>query len=198
MQFLSTYCLTCILLIYDVSYFDTSRKTDREPQIHFVFIFRILSSSFIDKSNIETLIEGLTRKDYCECLEYVFPVGLSSKLSFVVKAKDGSIIGASINYSADTQYSYTLNSKLTIVDTFFAFLEVPIKKKLLKEYKKIFYSFIVGTKETLSPQENVMVVHFMEQQIIRLAKRKNFEGVLTSNQTPITEVCSNYMKKLYT
>lgn len=47
---------------------------------------------------------------------------------------------------------------------------------------------MMGTVEDLNAQENVAVINFMEDQVLSLAKRKNFAGIFTTNTNPLTQV----------
>lgn len=148
-----------------------------------------MTASFLNKSNLETLIEGITTEDFHEYLDYLWPSVLESGLSFVVKSKDGSIIAALFSCDAKTNFDYTLYSPFAIIDEFFVLLEKSAKNKLFKNYTRICYAYMLGTVESLTPQENVLVVHFIEQEIIKLARAKNYEGILTMNQSSLTLVC---------
>jgi hypothetical protein len=53
---------------------------------------------------------------------------------------------------------------------------------------KILHSFMMGTHSTLSPKENVAVMQFMEDEVLRLATERHFEGIFTTNTSPLTQV----------
>lgn len=46
----------------------------------------------------------------------------------------------------------------------------------------------MGTCAELDAKENVAVVQFMEKEILRIAKEKQFSGVLSTNTNPLTQV----------
>lgn len=46
---------------------------------------------------------------------------------------------------------------------------------------------MMGTRQDLSPQENVKVMTFMENEVIRVAKLKNCFGILTTNTNALTQ-----------
>lgn len=46
---------------------------------------------------------------------------------------------------------------------------------------------MMGTSKELNSQENIQVVTFMENQIIKLAKHKNFTAIVTTNTNPLTQ-----------
>lgn len=45
----------------------------------------------------------------------------------------------------------------------------------------------MGTVESLSPQENVVAMTFMENEVIRMAKERNCCGILSTNLNPLTQ-----------
>lgn len=46
---------------------------------------------------------------------------------------------------------------------------------------------MMGTHESLSAQENVVAMTFMEVEVIRLAKQKSCCGILTTNTNALTQ-----------
>lgn len=46
---------------------------------------------------------------------------------------------------------------------------------------------MMGTHESLSPQENIAVMTFMETEVIRIADAKNCAGILTTNTNALTQ-----------
>lgn len=49
---------------------------------------------------------------------------------------------------------------------------------------------MMGTHANLSPQENIACMHFMESEVLKVAKDKQFAGILTTNTSPLTQVKS--------
>lgn len=45
---------------------------------------------------------------------------------------------------------------------------------------------MLGTAENLKAKDNIAIIAFMETEIIRMAKEKGFEGILTTNTNPLT------------
>jgi hypothetical protein len=48
---------------------------------------------------------------------------------------------------------------------------------------------MMATNPSLSYQQNVEVMHFMEAEVLRLAESKGFAGIFTTNTSPLTQVC---------
>lgn len=53
---------------------------------------------------------------------------------------------------------------------------------------QILHSFMMGTKSDMNAQENIALMHFMENEVLKLAERKNFAGIFTTNTSPLTQV----------
>lgn len=52
----------------------------------------------------------------------------------------------------------------------------------------------MGTSAQLNAQENIAVIQKMEEENISLAKRKGYEGVLSTNTSPLTQqLGSNFL-----
>lgn len=45
---------------------------------------------------------------------------------------------------------------------------------------------MLGTAENLKAKDNIAIIAFMESEIIRIAKEKGYEGILTTNTNPLT------------
>lgn len=46
---------------------------------------------------------------------------------------------------------------------------------------------MMATSADLNASENIACMHFMEKEVLALAKRKNFAGILTTNTSPLTQ-----------
>lgn len=53
---------------------------------------------------------------------------------------------------------------------------------------KLLHSFMMATHSSLTAKENVAVMQFMETEVLKLAERKGFFGIFTTNTSPITQV----------
>lgn len=59
---------------------------------------------------------------------------------------------------------------------------------LPKNKGSIFHSFMMGTDLTLEAADNVEVITYMEQEVLKLGKSKGFDGIFTTNTNPLTQV----------
>lgn len=46
---------------------------------------------------------------------------------------------------------------------------------------------MMGTAENLNPRENIACMHFMEHEVLRVAREKQFAGIFTTNTSPLTQ-----------
>lgn len=46
---------------------------------------------------------------------------------------------------------------------------------------------MMATSPRLNGQQNIAVMHFMENEVLKLASRKQFAGILTTNTSPLTQ-----------
>ncbi|XP_066590033.1 beta-alanyl-bioamine nonribosomal peptide synthetase ebony [Prorops nasuta] len=168
----------------DQHYFETLNDSHKRDAI------QIVTESFYAKADLEQwLMPDVSREDYYEMMEALWPALVEKGLSFAVKsAVDDRTIGIGLNFDVWDEPELVLDSKLMIVFEFLDHLEAPIREtKLPKDKNQIIHSFMMTTSEDLSPAENVTVMGEMEEYCLRLAKEKNFIGIFTTNTSPLTQ-----------
>lgn len=47
---------------------------------------------------------------------------------------------------------------------------------------------MMSTSADLDAKDNIAVMHYMENEVLKLATRKGFAGILTTNTSPLTQV----------
>lgn len=52
---------------------------------------------------------------------------------------------------------------------------------------EIFHAFMYGTSEHLNARLNVALMALIEEESCRIAKKKGFKGLLTTNTNPVTQ-----------
>lgn len=149
----------------------------------------MLVGSFYNKAELEQwLAPDIKPNDYVEVLEAMWESLIDSGLCFVLKNENGKSVGTALNLDMAKEEEFEVNSKLSLVFEYLEYLEAPIKEKYLpKEEGKIVHSFMMGTSLDLDTKENVLVMQAMEEENIRLAKAKGFEGIVTTNTSPLTQ-----------
>lgn len=51
----------------------------------------------------------------------------------------------------------------------------------------------MGTNALLNAQQNIAVMQFMETEVLELARRKRFQGILTTNTSPLTQQLGSHV-----
>lgn len=129
------------------------------------------------------------RTDYADIIDLIYEVLVEKDLSFVVKDNANRSVGVALNFDARDEPEVVCNNKLIIVFEFLETIERPILDSQLPEgVNQVLHSFMMGTNAELNARENIAVMHFMENEVLQLAKRKQFTGILTTNTSPLTQV----------
>lgn len=150
----------------------------------------MITSSFYQKADLEKwLLPDIVESDYSDLMKALWAPLLEKKLSFVVKSTSGQVIGVSLNFDAHDEPDVEITSKLTVIFEFLEYVEGPVRDNHLPNGKgKILHSFMMGTHSSLSSKENVAVMEFMESEVLKLATKRRFEGIFTTNTSPLTQV----------
>ena len=149
----------------------------------------MITSSFYQKADLEQwIITELSEADYTDLIEKIWDALLEKELSFIVKTESGKSVGVALSFDARDEPEVEVKSKLSIIFEFLECVEGPVRDKELPPGKgKILHSFMMATNSSLTPKENVAVIQFMEEEVIRVARNKNFAGIFTTNTNPLTQ-----------
>nr|XP_018903748.1 PREDICTED: uncharacterized protein LOC109034831 [Bemisia tabaci] len=169
-------------------------KTKYEAEIlddkHREAVTEIIADSFCEKGDLEQCIQPRIERDaYIELLDVLWVHLVEKGLSFAVKsAETGEYVGASLSFDVHDEPPVEITSRLNIIFEFLEFLEGPIRETKLPQGKgKILHGFMMGTHKKLDAKENIEVIQFMEEEEVRLARRRGFESIFTSNSSPLTQ-----------
>lgn len=151
--------------------------------------FSMVTTSFYQKAELEQLIiSELSEADYKELIGALWAPLLEKNLSFIVRNESGKIIGVALNFDARDEPDVEITSKLTVIFEFLESIEGPIRDNKLPAGKgKILHSFMMATHSSLTPKENVAVMQFMEDEVLKLARKRQFAGIFTTNTSPLTQ-----------
>ncbi|KAI8130088.1 Mycosubtilin synthase subunit C [Lucilia cuprina] len=157
-------------------------------------VIQIIVDSFYGKADLEQWLKpDILRTDYSDIISDIWNDLVEKDLSFVVYDRNTNrVIGTALNFDARAEPEVDVKSKLIIVFEFLEYVEGPIRDNYLPQgLNKILHSFMMGTHADLNPQENIACMHFMEHEVLRLAKAKQFAGILTTNTSPLTQQLGN-------
>ncbi|XP_067618590.1 beta-alanyl-bioamine nonribosomal peptide synthetase ebony [Eurosta solidaginis] len=153
-------------------------------------VIDIIVDSFYGKADLEQWLKpDILPNDYSDLINDIWDALVEKNLSFIVRdRRTNRIIGTALNFDARDEPEVEVKSKLIIVFEFLEFIEGPIRdNQLLKGLNQILHSFMMGTSSDLNPQENIACMHFMENEVLRLARERHFSGILTTNTSPLTQ-----------
>ncbi|XP_004533561.1 uncharacterized protein LOC101450328 [Ceratitis capitata] len=162
--------------------------------VHRREVIDIIVDSFYGKADLEQWLKpDIYPNDYSDLISDIWNALVEKNLSLIVRDKRSNrIIGTALNFDARAEPEVEVKSKLIIVFEFLEFIEGPIRdNQLPKGLNKILHSFMMGTSSDLNPQENIACMHFMENEVLRVARRKKFAGILTTNTSPLTQQLGN-------
>ncbi|GJQ71327.1 hypothetical protein Trydic_g11061 [Trypoxylus dichotomus] len=149
----------------------------------------IISTSFYKKGDLEQwIVPNNFVEDYWNMIDQIWEPLVENGLCFVAKGENGSIDGVALNYDARNKPKVNISPQLNIVFDFLENIERPVRDNVLLHGKeKILRAFLVCTRSTLAPAENVAIVNFLESNVLKLAKERKFAGIFTINTSPLTQ-----------
>lgn len=136
----------------------------------------------------QLLKPDISYTDYGDILEPIWDKLIEANLSFVVTNLNDDVIGVALNFDARNEPEVIVTNKLAIIFDFLETVEGPIRdNELPKGLNKILHSFMMGTSRELTAQENISVMQFMEDEVLKMGIRRKFAGILTTNTNPLTQ-----------
>jgi acyl-coenzyme A synthetase/AMP-(fatty) acid ligase/acyl carrier protein len=109
--------------------------------------------------------------------------------SFIVfdKNKNEFVAGAYLN-NCGTEPPVKTDHYMRHLFDFFDFFHQRLMQKVNLDNLKILYAFILTTNKNASMEENVMLIKFGEEKIVDVAKKFNYQAILTTNANVLTRV----------
>uniref|UniRef100_T1HU58 AMP-binding domain-containing protein n=1 Tax=Rhodnius prolixus TaxID=13249 RepID=T1HU58_RHOPR len=169
---------------YKVEYMDDQHKED---------VYRMITESFVKKSDIESKLEPPVQiHEYIPLLDGLWPTLVKQNVSIVARNTEGKLVGVSLIFDDDEEPEVALEPPLSYVLEFLDYVEVPIRENLLPKGKRL-HSFMLGTDQQLSAQENIEVTSFLEEKIIQHGKEREYVGIFSTNTNPLTQQLAEMM-----
>uniref|UniRef100_A0A146KNY6 Mycosubtilin synthase subunit C n=1 Tax=Lygus hesperus TaxID=30085 RepID=A0A146KNY6_LYGHE len=165
--------------------------------------FRIIGDSFCERADVEriTACPGV-REEFIVLLKSVWPYIVKHGSSIaVLDAKTKEVVGVCLLMNADDEPTeVNLNGQLRYTMEFLDYIEMPIRENVLPK-GKLLHSFMLGTSQDKTSQENIEITEYMEEKVLELAKEQGYIGIFTTNSSPLTQQLAevmNYQKlKIY-
>ncbi|CAH0555248.1 unnamed protein product [Brassicogethes aeneus] len=152
-------------------------------------VLDMVTTSFYQKAELEQLIiSEISESDYKELLGALWEPLVEKNLSFIVFNETGKVVGVALNFDARDEPEVEITSKLTVIFEFLESIEGPIRDNQLPPGKgSVLHSFMMATHSSLTSKENVAVMQFMENEVLKLARKRGFAGIFTTNTSPLTQ-----------
>ncbi|XP_068625419.1 beta-alanyl-bioamine nonribosomal peptide synthetase ebony [Battus philenor] len=159
----------------------------REDHEHAVI--EMIVSSFYEKAELEQFLKHeIATDDYAHCVRACWAALLQARLSVVLEDLSGAPVAVALNFDARDEPEIELNGGLAKIMTFLEFVESSVRDTMLPEGKgAILHSFMMATAASLSPQDNVAAIRALEHATMRIARDRRFQGVFTTNTSPLTQ-----------
>ncbi|XP_017786492.1 PREDICTED: tyrocidine synthase 3-like [Nicrophorus vespilloides] len=153
-------------------------------------VLNIVSTSFYQKGDLEQWLKpNIYESEYSKLIGKVWAQLVEKNLSFAaISTVTGKVVGVSLNFDAHDEPEWEKTSKLVLIFELFKTIEGSVRNnKLLTGKGNVLHSFLMTTSLSLSSKENVAVMTYMEDQVNIVAKNKKFNGILTTNTSPLTQ-----------
>ncbi|CAG9794864.1 unnamed protein product [Diatraea saccharalis] len=152
-------------------------------------VIDMIVSSFYEKAELEQFLKHeIDTVDYAHCIEACWVALLQARLSVVLKDASGSPVAVALNFDARDEPEIELAGGLAKIMAFLEFVEGSVRDTMLPDGKgAILHSFMMATASTLTPRENVAAIRALEHATMRVARERRFQGVFTTNTSPLTQ-----------
>nr|CAH7759240.1 unnamed protein product [Callosobruchus chinensis] len=151
-------------------------------------VMDMITTSFYHKADLEQwILSDISESDYKELVDALWEPLVEKNLSFIVKSETGKIVGVALNFDARDEPEVEIKSRLTVIFEFLEAIEAPVRDNLPPGKGAVLHAFMMATHSSLSPKENVAVMQYMEGEVLKLAKDRNFTGIFTTNTSPLTQ-----------
>lgn len=87
---------------------------------------QLLAKSFFAKADLDQFLPNLKLEHYIEVLNGMYDAALKQELSFMVKNKNGELVGVALNFDAEERPEVKTNNPLGIIFEFLDSIEKPI------------------------------------------------------------------------
>jgi len=114
----------------------------------------------------------------------------------VIKDEKSEVLAVALNFDVfDEPAVETRVPSLTYIFEFLESIEAPVREKYFeKKTNHLIHSFMMATAESSTPAENVVLIQLMEQETIKVAKARGFNGVFTTNTNELTrQMCDDVL-----
>lgn len=156
-------------------------------------IMHIIASSFSEKGDLEKWTRG-SYEEFVDLINQAWEPLVGKGFSFAVRDASNKIVAVAFNFDVYDEPEIHPAKAIEYVFDLLEFVEAPSREKIPKGKGKLLHSFMMGTAPELTPAQNVDVIHFMELENMRVAKKKNMTGLMTTNTSALTQqICEDVL-----
>lgn len=152
-------------------------------------IIKVFAESFVEKEPLDVLL-GVSLEEFQIFANSLYAAAHQSTLSLVVIDQDsGEIVGGDFLFDyhggLQVQHHQSMAPILRLMKDF----EDPIKERLRdRNPGPLLYNYCLCVDKDLPHAEQVRLCHLIEESVLKVAKQNGFQGVLTNNTNPVTQV----------
>jgi acyl-coenzyme A synthetase/AMP-(fatty) acid ligase len=164
-------------------------------------ILKMVSETYPKKNEI-TIGFSSERELFDNCYE-MMKLAHSNSYSFLVYDKSRKkCVGGAFVFDSKVVENFSFkkrkldNSGFDFVVNMLSELEAPYLHELIQGGKKVLESFMITTHVDLAFNENVAVIDYLEEEIIRLGRENNFDAIITTNSNKLTKVYKTFCYKI--
>ncbi|KAJ2940472.1 hypothetical protein O0L34_g6402 [Tuta absoluta] len=152
-------------------------------------VIDMIVSSFYEKAELEQFLKHeIEVGDYADVINACWDALLQAQLSVVLKDVNGTPVAVALNFDARDEPEIELTGGLAKIMGFLEYVEGSVRDTMLPEGKgAILHSFMMATDASLSARDNVSAIRALEHATARVARERRFQGVFTTNTSPLTQ-----------
>lgn len=169
---------------------------------------QIVMESFANFNEFDALLHRNRPELKIECkktwhrlLSECWSTYVENGLSFgVIDLKTGHLVGVSLS----NDLAHEVHFDLSIIPMFVPIFELieTGENQLIENLRsktalpqRILHNFLSAADSNLEPKHRITVMHFLEQQLLHIAERNHFQGVLTANSSNLTQQLAEHVFK---
>ncbi|CAH1788896.1 unnamed protein product [Owenia fusiformis] len=144
----------------------------------------LFTEAFVKKNPLDQLV-GTTEREWRRLIASFWRELLADDLSLIVRdTETGRIVAGTIVLDIRTEIDpdFAMAAVGAINDD----AEDPVKQRLLRSGGKYIDSVMNAVDVGIQDHESMQILHLMEESVIKVAKDRGYDGIITANSHPVT------------
>lgn len=169
--------------------------------------FRIIIESFVNSEQLNALIHrndaDLKLKleyEWVNLLDDRWSTDVAAGLSFGIVDSDGRLLGIAVSNDAAHE-PYINVANVPLLAPVLTMLEAG-EEKLLERLRShdtlpesILHNFLTTVNPDVAPEQRVIIMYYIERQLLQIAADNRFQAILTSNTSSVTQQLAEHVFK---